>query len=467
MKNNFVLSLKEKFTYGMGDFALMIGYGAIGFYLVFFLTDVAGLPAEWAGYIFLISRIWDAITDYAMGLISDRTRTRFGRRRPYILFGAIPFGIIFFLLWIVPFESQTLLFFYYLAIVILFNTAFTVISIPYNAMTPELTQNYDERTSISGIRMVLSFSGTLIAAAGIMLITDLIYPGKEAYRTSFPVMGAIFGSIAAVSLLATFAGTKERIKSTESVAKGKFFDNLKSILALKEFRIILGMFLFNMIGFDLIQVLLIYFLKHVIHISETFTFITMAVPLVVAIIAAPMWIKLGEKWGKKKAYMIAAVYLFVSLLICLVAPVGNLTFMIVLAAMAGVGISASQVIPLSIIPDVIEVDEYKNGSRREGAFYGITMFLYKVASAIAINVATLLIGFWGYIESNADAVDIVQPDSAVNAIRILMGVGPGICFLISALFVKMLPLNKERFEEIKKLIVQRKHAGEFDIPGKE
>jgi len=89
----------------MGDFALMIGYGAIGFYLVFFLTDVAGLPAEWAGYIFLIARIWDAVTDYAMGLISDRTKSRYGKRRPYILFGAIPFGIIFSLMWIVPFES--------------------------------------------------------------------------------------------------------------------------------------------------------------------------------------------------------------------------------------------------------------------------------------------------------------------------------------------------------------------------
>jgi len=458
MKDQFVVPLKEKFAYGLGDFGLMIGYGAIGFYFVFFLTDVAGLPAEWAGYIFLIARVWDALTDYAMGMISDRTKTRFGRRRPYILFGALPFGIIFSLLWIVPFDNEVSLFIYYTAITILFNTAFTIVSIPYNSMTPELSQNYDERTSISGIRMALSFAGTLVAAAGIMVVVDLIYPGKDAYRTSFPIMGAFFGSISVIALLLTFFGTKERVQQASNKVKEGFFKTFTSIMKLVEFRLILGMFLFNMIGFDLIQVMLIYFLKHVIHISEDYTFLLMAIPLVVAIAAAPMWIKLGSRWGKKKAYIVAAIYLAIAFLICLVAPVGNMAFMVILCALAGVGISASQVIPLSIIPDVIEVDEYKNGSRREGAFYGITMFLYKVASAVAINIATLLLGFWGYIEANGGAqiTDVVQPDSAVTAIRLIMGIGPGIFFLISALFVKFLPITKERFDEIKRIIEERK-----------
>ena len=459
MKKDFVLSTKEKFAYGMGDFALMIGYGAIGFYLVFFLTDVAGLPAEWAGYIFLIARIWDAVTDYAMGLISDRTKSRYGKRRPYILFGAVPFGIVFYLMWIVPFESQGMLFAYYLSVVILFNTIFTIISIPYNALTPEMTQNYDERTSLSGFRMGLSFSGTLVAAAGIMFVADFIFPGEEAYRSSFPVIGIIFGTIASAALIFTFLGTKERVVDHKQVPRKSFFKNLKSIFALREFRIVIGMFLFNMVGFDLIQVMLIYFLKQVIHVSENVTFVIMAVPLIVAIAAAPLWVKLGEKWGKKKAYQVAAIYLSISLLVCLVAPVGNLAFMIVLSAFVGIGISASQVIPLSIIPDVIEVDEYRNGTRQEGAIYGIIMFLYKFASAIAINVATLILGFWGYMEVSADTVaEVVQPESAITAIRIIMGIGPGIFFLISALFVKMLPITKERFDEIKKAIEDRKRS---------
>jgi len=153
-----------------------------------------------------------------MGIISDRTKSRFGRRRPYILFGALPFGILFMMLWLVPFESQTALFIYYLIIFMLFNTAFTIVSIPYNAMTPELTQNYDERTALSGFRMGLSFSGTLVAAAGIMVIVDLIYPGEEAYRSSFPVMGIIFGAVTVASLFFTFFGTKERVVESNAAA---------------------------------------------------------------------------------------------------------------------------------------------------------------------------------------------------------------------------------------------------------
>jgi len=456
MKKGFVVPVQEKIAYGMGDFAINIGYGAIGFYFVFFLTDVAGLPAEWAGYIFMIARFWDAITDYLMGMISDNTSTRWGRRRPYILFGCVPFGIAFALLWLVPFEADTALFIYYVCITILFNTAFTVVSIPYNSMLPELSQNYDERTAISGYKMGFSFVGTLMAAAGIMLIVDVIFPGRGQYLESFPVMGVAFGMIIAVALLGTFAGTRERITHDEAFVSEGFFTTLKSIMALREFRLILGMFLFNMVGFDLIQVILIYFLKHVVQISEDYSFMIMAVPLVVAVIAAPVWVKIGEIMGKRRAYISAAFYMALVFLLCLIAPVGNLPFVLAIAGLAGIGISASQVIPFSIIPDVIEVDEYENGIRREGAFYGITMFLYKVASAVAVAAASGLLGIFGYIESVGGAEAAVQPDSAVMAIRIILGTGPGIAFLISAVFVKKLPITRERFDEIKRIVAERR-----------
>ncbi len=461
MNEEWMVPGKEKVAYGMGDLAINIAYGAIGFYFVFFLTDVAGLPADWAGLIFLIARVWDAVTDYAMGVISDRTQSRLGRRRPYILFGSVPFGVMFFLLWTTPFESDLVLFFYYTAVTILFNTAFTVVAIPYNAMLPELSQNYDERTSIAGYKMGLSFVGTLLAAAGSAVIIDVIFPGKDLYRSSFPVMGAAFGAAITISLLITFAGTEERVVGVASSTKSNFFENLRTIMKLSEFRIVLGMFLFNMIGFDLIQVVLIYFLKHVIHVSEDLSFVFMAIPLVVAIASVPMWIWLGKRWGKKNAYIFAAGYLALSFLLCLLVPEGGIYWMLALCVLAGVGISASQVIPFSIIPDVIEMDEYKNGIRREGAIYGVIMFLYKAASAIAINLFAVLLAVFGYIETRAGETDVdtVQPDSAILAIRIIMGVGPGICFLLSAAFVQMLPITKASFTQVKQSLDQRKDGG--------
>lgn len=455
-KENYVVSTQEKFFYGLGDFAINIAYGAIGFYLMFFFTDVAGLEARLAGMIFLIARIWDAVSDYLMGYISDKTSTRMGKRRPFILLGSVPFGFFFALLWLVPFTETSLQFLYYITITILFNTAFTIVAVPYNAMLPDMTQNYDERTALSGYKMGLSFVGTLVAAAGTMIIVDMFFEGKQEYLTSFPVAGTILGVVISLSLLLTFRETKERIthdsQNHENLAK-----TFLSVMQLQEFRMILGMFLFNMIGFDLLQVILIYLLKHVVRLSEDFTFVIMAIPLVIAVASTPFWVKLATKLGKKKTYIISAFYFTSVLLLCLVAPPQNIWFIVLITTLAGVGISASQVIPYSIIPDVIEIDEYRNGRRREGAFYGIILFLYKVASAAAVSSVAFILAYFGYLEKGAGGQELIeQPQSAIIAIRFIAGLGPGIFFLISAFFVNRLAIDKENFEAIKKKIENKK-----------
>ncbi|MEA3223939.1 MAG: glycoside-pentoside-hexuronide (GPH):cation symporter [Thermodesulfobacteriota bacterium] len=457
MVKNDAVPVKEKLAYGVGDFAINIAYTTLNFYILFFLVNVAGLRVEIAGSIFLVARAWDAISDYLMGMISDRTISRFGRRRVYLLFGCIPLGFAFFLLWQVPFSSEVALIIYYFCITLIFNTALTVVAVPYNAMMPEISQDYDERLNISGYRMALSFVGNLVAAAGVALIVDAIFPGSEAYKESYPVMGGIFGIIIVLSILITFSGTKIRVVSEPDRSKG-FFESLlptlKDILKLKEFRIIIGMFLFNMVALDLVVATFIFFLKDVIKVPEDLTFVMMGIPIMVAVLAAPFWVGIGNKLGKQTAYIIGVTYFTILLLFCLVAPEGNLGFVIMIAILAGIGISASQVIPFSIIPDVIEIDEYENGVRREGVFYGVTTFLYKCASALAIALASLLLGHFGYEEAST----VGQPESALVAIRILMGIFPGILFLISAWFVKILPINKKRFDEIREVLEQRRKA---------
>ncbi len=453
MKEGYVVPTIEKVAYGLGDLAINIAYTTIGFYFLFFLVNVAGLPAQWAGIIFFISRAWDAITDPLMGMISDRTKSKYGRRRIYFLFGCIPFGIMFMLIWLVLAHDHLMLFGYYTVIAIFFNTAFTVVAVPYNALMPELSQNYDERTSISGYRMSLSFVGNLVAAVGVSLIVDVVFKGKEQYATSYPVMGVIFGSIIIILIFITFAGTKERVQSETIIHEG-LLKTFTAVLSLREFRILLGMFLFNMIGFDLIQALFIFFLKDVILISEDMTFVVMGIPLIVAVLSAPLWIFVSNKLDKRRAYIVAAMYFTLSLLLCLIAPVGNLQFVISIGVLAGVGISASQIIPWSMIPDVIEYDEYKNGVRREGAFYGITAFLYKVASASAIAVASAILGIFGYIENST----VAQPQSAIFAIRYMMAFAPGFCFLVSVYFVSILPITREGFDEIKRVLEQRRNT---------
>lgn len=451
MKDSVKLSKSEKFFYGIGDMGNNVAYGAVGFYFVFFLTDVAGISPVWAGYIFMISRMWNAVCDFIMGIVSDNTKTRFGRRRPFLLFGAIPLGIAFAILWVVPFSGNIQLVIYYTFAGILFNTLYSLVSIPYNALLPELSQDYDERTSISGYKMALSFVGTLLSAVGATLIVDTIYPGKSMYAVSYPIMGKVLGLILIVSILLAFARTKERVKSKDVEIQGNVFKNLKSLAKLREFKLVLGVFIFNMIAFDVIMALYIYFMRYALKISDDLSFIFMAVPLVAAIIVTPMWVSISNKLGKKRTYIISAIYFVIPLIACMLLPAGNIPITIVITVLIGVGISASQVLVFSILPDVVEVDELKNGVRREGLIYGATMFIYKIGSALFVAIVTAAMGWFGYVESTGSLM-VEQTTNAIFGIRFLIGCVPALCLIISVIFINKLSLGKESFDNVKKSI---------------
>ena len=168
------LSVKEKVFYGMGDLSANIMFSAINFYLFYFFINVGGLSAGLAGVIFLVARGWDAITDYIMGRISDKTLSKFGKRRVYMLFGAIPYGVAFMLLWLTPFGDKTEIsrFIYYLFVYLLYNTTWTVVYIPYSALTANLTNDYDERTSLNGYKIALANIGIILGAALFSLLAE-------------------------------------------------------------------------------------------------------------------------------------------------------------------------------------------------------------------------------------------------------------------------------------------------------
>lgn len=450
------LSVREKVSYGVGDLGNNVAYGALGFYFVFFLTDVAGLSPLWAGNIFLVTRMWNAVMDMVVGGVSDRTRTRFGRRRPYLLYGALPLGLSFALLFQVLFTGEIPMILFYCLAGVLFSSMYSLVAVPYNALLPELSQEYNERTSISGYKMAFSFVGSLLSAMGVTLIVDTFYPGKALYRESYPVMGVILGAVVALCILLCFFGTRERVRPAVQQKPEPMLESLRSLLLLREYRLVLGVFIFNMVGFDVIMALYIYFMKYALKISDDVSYVFMMIPLVIAVAATPLWVKISEKLGKKRAYILSAIYFVVPLIGCIFIPAGNIPVVIVVIALIGVGISASQTLTFSILPDVVEVDELKNGVRREGTIYGMTMFLYKIGSAVLVALTTAMLGVFGYVESTGEAV--AQPASAIWGIRLLIALVPALCFVLSAVFVKNLPLSKAEFEKIRQSLKSGKEG---------
>lgn len=472
------LSKKEKFCYGLGDLSSNIVFAAISFYLLYFMINVAQLSPIYASAVFIIAKFWDAITDYIMGIISDKTKSKWGKRRVYMLFGAIPYGLIFILLWTVPFSAETsnfLKFLYYTGMYMLFNTIWTVVYVPYNALTANMTQDYDERTSLNSIRIILANVGMLLGAAIFSLLSEgsesILAQAFHSEKTGYIVGAAIFGVIAIVVMLICAINVKERYDN-EATYQKTFFQTLKEFFCLKEFRNTMMYYLLSMVGFDIIMAVFLFFVNDALGFNKlgggVISMIFIAIPLIVAIATAIIWDKLSEKYNKIKVYTFAIIWISISLLCCLFIPSLNddqsnktLAFIClgIVVIAVGFGMSAVQILPYSSVPDVIEVDEYVNGVRREGAYYGIVQFIYKVASGISIALISILLGIFQYKESYSGEI-IEQVPQALTAIRVIIGLLPGILFIISVFFGKRANLNRDRFNDIKAKIAERKKQGE-------
>ncbi len=472
------LAFKEKLAFGAGDMASNILFATINFYFLYFMINVGGLKPALASGVFLVGKGWDAITDYLMGRIVDKTQSRFGKRKVYMLFGSVPFIVSFILMWMVPStDVQALLFLFYTAMYILYCTTWTIIYIPYNTLAPNMTKDYDERTSLNSIRIIMANLGLIMGAAIFALLADgetsILYEvfiknntPLDSAKYSYMTASAIFGGIALVVWLLCCFGVKERFDYSEDNDKS-FIQTLKEFFKLKEFRNIMMTFLLSMMGFDIIMTVFVFYINDSLGFSgdATLSMVFIAIPLVCAILSAPLWDFLCKKYQKHVVYAGSCVYMTVILLLAIFMPKNNVALTVVHVALCGIGMSAIQIIPWAALPDVVDVDEYVNGKRREGAYYGVTQFCYKFASGIGCALVSLILGAAGYIEANSEAYyemieqygQITQPEGALLAIRIVLAVIPGITFIISAITSYRANLGRDRYNMIKQEL-EEKHA---------
>jgi len=428
------LPTRTKVLYGAGDFGFSLTDTTLGILMAIFLTDVVGLtPALAAGAVF-IGRSWDYINDPIIGYISDRTRTRWGRRRPFLLFGWLPFALTFAALLYVPsFESQYALAAYYAFAYFLFDLSATLVYMPYFTLTPELTSDYDERTSLTSYRMTFSLIAGLVAFTVPLAVIGAMRP-ENAGRIF--MIGVAFGLAAGLPLLLTALGVRERAEY-QKLAQPKFKESLGSALQNKPFLFAVGIFLFTFIGLEIVQVMLLYFLKYRMGLEQQSSIVAGTV-FISALLTLPFWSWAARRWDKRVAYIIGMVFL-AAVMITLISidPSWGLPAAVVLAALAGVGIGAVHVLPWSMIPDAVEWGQRQTGQRNEGMLYSLVTLLRKVASSISLPLVLLFLGWSGY-QANA----AVQPASALRAIQFLMGPLPSVFLLAGIIFAALYPLGR-------------------------
>jgi GPH family glycoside/pentoside/hexuronide:cation symporter len=317
---------------------------------------------------------------------------------------------------------------------------------PYFALTPELTLDYDERTSLTSYRMAFSILGGLIAFVVPLLIIGRMRP-ENAGRVL--MVGAIFGIISGLPLLLTFFGTRERSEYQER-AQPALKASIRAALRNRPFLFAVGIFLFTWTAVEIIQGMLLFFLKYRMKLEDESDLVAATV-FIVAFLTLPFWEWASRHWDKRIAYIIGMVFLSsVMITLIVIDPSWGLVLVFTLAALAGIGVAAVHVLPWAMIPDAIEWDEVETGERHEGMFYSLVTLLRKVASSISIPLMLLVLDWSGFV-SNAPE----QTPGAIRAIRALMGPVPSVFLLAGIAFAIFYPLGRERHASLRQELAQR------------
>jgi GPH family glycoside/pentoside/hexuronide:cation symporter len=443
------LPLRLKLLFSTGDLSTSIPLAIVMFFQLYFLTDVAGLRPDLAGWSVGISRIWDAINDPLFGLLSDRLRTRWGRRRVLLLFGAVPLGLSFMLMWVVPPLGQVGLAIYYAVAFIVFDTVFTLVHVGYNALTPEMTSDYDERSSLNGYRMVFSISGTLgaIILATVLgwYITDL--------RLLYGLIVLILGLIAMIPPLVVFSITRER-PAEQLPAPLPARRALRETLGNRPFRLVMGLYLLSWTAASVLAAVLIYFASYYLRLPEQANYFVLAAQGS-AILFIPLVVWLSRRLDKRRAFMLGSLAWILVLMGIFALRPDQVRLAYLLAFLSGVGIATAYVLPWAMVPDIVEYDQARTGQRREGSFYAFASFFQKLATGLAIWGMGQALAWTGYITPVAGQPLPAQPPQAVQAIRTFAGPVPALLLLLAILCAWYYPITRQSHQALVEELASR------------
>ncbi|MBN1531552.1 MAG: MFS transporter [Spirochaetes bacterium] len=440
------VSLGIKLAYGVGDIGSNIFIVTSGFFLLFFLTNVVGIDPAVAGLVLLAPKLWDVVSDPIMGAISDMTSSRWGRRRPYLLLGAVPFGLSFFLMFLAPgYESEGLRAVHVGIMFALGCTFFTVVNVPYSSMVAEMSDDYNERMSITSFRMIGSSVGVLLAGG---LAMPLVKAGGEG-ADGFRFMGAVFGAAIAAICLLCFLGTGRAKALPPKKELPPVREQLRIALKNFPFLMLMASYMLQSIGIGVLMAGLIYYVKHALKQPETFMGVVFPILFGVAILFIPVWLKIGVRLGKIRAYRIGLMLIAVMLVSTFFTTPSQLALFYVQIVLLGIGFSSFQLFPFSMLPDTIEYDEMRSGLRREGIFSGVWASGQKMAYSVGPSIVGFGLALSGFTRGD------VQPESVETGIRIVFCLFPAAMLLLSYVPFGRYDLTEARFREIKEIIAKK------------
>ncbi len=439
------LTNKTKILYGIADLGISLLTASIQFFLLFFYTDIAGIDPGVAGTALLVGKItWDALNDPLFGYFSDRTRSRWGRRKPYMLFGAIPFGLTIWLLFsIPPGLTGVTAFLAVLGSFLLADTTQTLVSVPYYALSAELTYDYDERTALISVRMIFTVLGYILGAAATTAVAGMFIGMGWTKSAAYSGMGAIFGLVAVITLLATTFGVKETVRRDIQPAAMPVLSQLRFVFKNRPFVQYMIMSTIISISFTLLTSLLPYFLTYHLLMAAEIPLVMLVMLVTIGVFLIP-WRYASQTLNKGPAYALGLAIASLAIVGAFLLPGGPTPWIYVIAFVAGVGFSAQYVFPWSMLPDVIEVDQAQTHERHEGIYFGANAFLGKLTGALGIAASGWALKLYGYIP------DAVQTPQALFGIRFFFAIVPVVAFAVALPLLIWYPITRQKHARLAK-----------------
>ncbi len=443
-----------RIVYGMAEFYGGGAFVIINTFFAVFLTKALGMPTALAGTIPLVGKIWDAITDPMMGNITDRTRSKFGAKRFYILIGGIVSSLTFILMWLtIPTDSVFFLYIFYLFMYCLFSTGFTILMVPYNGLLPDMIDDYATRSRFSSVRMIWSTLGSMVCG---LVPTFLIKDNLD--TAAYLKCAFIFGALFLITSLVTFSGTWEKQKEPVKTSLKESFPQAASVFRSHSFRLFIGIYLLGQCGMDFVSGMAVYYVDDVLNGYENgyFTYL-MAVLLIAQLTGMLVFAPVMSRTSKKLTILIGAP-------IRLAGTLGLLAFshegaaiapILVMTALIGLGNAATVSAIFAIMADMAEVDELITSVHRPGIVSGMATFARKISSGLSAAIIGFLLSAVGYDEVLANQG---QRQSAFTqeGIVLIYVIVPAI--LITGLIIvgALFPLTGKEFKVVQREIARRK-----------
>jgi GPH family glycoside/pentoside/hexuronide:cation symporter len=442
------LSVKEKIGYSLGDTASHFVWDMVGFWLLFFYTDVYGISAAAAGTIMLVARFWDMAIDPVIGVISDRTNTRWGKFRPYILFGAIPYAVLAILTFTTPHLGEVGKIVYAGATYVLLMTAYAAINLPYSALGAVMTDDTYERAGLNTYRFIAGFTGQFIVTGLALTLAEFFGGGDKAQGFQYTVF--LFAGLSLVFFFITFKTTKERVQPPKA-QKNSLKEDIRNLFSNKAWVILALVGIISFIMFAMQNAAIAYYFKYYLG-RENNVQLFNVIGTVALIVALPLSKPLAKRFGNRNVFIGSSLISGVFFILIYVAGVTDLTMIYVFNIIAKMAYAPAVPLLWTMIADSADYGEWTTGRRATGLYFSAAVFAQKAGWGIGAAIAGWILAISNFV-ANAE-----QTETAITGIKLLVSVIPGILYMSCALFMIFYKIDSKTTDLMKKELDARRLA---------